>query len=514
MTSRPTRRALLAAAAAAPSAAVPAAPAAPGSAAPGSAAPDGAAPDGAATAFAADVRRVVFPRARPQGLERTLGDVVAAEPLRLTQYLRPADMDGASNNREAVNAAVADARASGRSLDLTGTPHLVLNGPPVDIQGVALVGRGVGTMPATRIVTSNPVDTFTAAGNSAGARGLTVEHSGPAGQIFRLHQGISHRIEDCNLAGTHPDNPDPLLSFRGANTDLEGIGFNNFRLRAYSWLCDAVAAGGLININSAVRHCYQGGPGRGGWIGSSDRSTRPEGLSVDDLKSIVTGGPALTVESVLSLMVVTPMLDQVRGAGLLLRPAAPYGIDDVQILGGWIGSSPTTDPDAVGILHDPALGHGMARLRALGTSFRYLERAARFGPKATDLLLDAGCAFTDLRSGIAVEVPPGASLALGRCLFAQGVQPVLFTGAARAGRLANRIRIPFQTRGFAGYVGAPHGLAAPPSHVAVSVEAGTAGMQPPAVMLAQKDEANVVFALTLAGIAAHGTGYLDVALAV
>jgi hypothetical protein len=312
-----------------------------------------------------------------------------------------------------------------------------------------------------------------------------------------------------------------MMQFFGSNIRVHNVFFTNMR-SANSYCLAVLSTTGLgnnININNVISHIYMGGSGRGIRVGSFDGTRRPEGTHIISPMSIVTGGPAIVVECILHLVIVAPMLDQVKQAGILVKPTAPYGVDGLQVIGGWIGSSPQTDPNAVGIILDgtslPAnTGIGSVTVDA-GTAIRFLHTGINVSGTVGSLNIGDTVYFNALASGIGIDAPNltwiKSNLGIGdKVRIDSGNSLIRDKSTGRGGRKKSRKVLSFDTNGFSGYIGADHGLVAAPGSTTFGVDAGTTTMFPPTVMLAQKDLNNFVANVNLNGVVTHGTAYLTV----
>lgn len=191
------------------------------------------------------------------------------------------------------------------------------------------------------------------------------------------------------------------------------------------------------------------------------------------------------------------MLDQVKEVGILVNGGSPHGVDGVQVIGGWIGSSNGTDPNATGIKIN---GAGAGNVTVDGTALRYLRKGIDVIENSGELTVSDSVQFTDITSGACISAPNTDwirnQLFVGdRVRRPAGVNLVEDRSTGRRGEKRVRKAYPVQTAGFNGYTGGDHGLVAPPSKINLSTEIASAVMEAPRIALAQKDLNNVVFAV-------------------
>ncbi|GJD51071.1 hypothetical protein OPKNFCMD_3822 [Methylobacterium crusticola] len=485
------------------------------------ASPDGLATDIAAAASTALDSGVTLAKRISTGTvarAQVLSDWNSNRPLHLNDVIKPGTYGESDNLWSSINELANRARERNTSFELPAGKFLC-NGE-VDLQFTEVVGAGSGIYDTTTVHRQNAGDMFVSLGHVARLRRLRLRHEGVSGKALALRNGDAHRIDDVGIDGLHPAATDSLMTFFGSNCRFDNLSISSLRAASsYCLECLSSETSGNININNVISGLYMGGTSSGVHVGSSDGSRRPEGLHFIAPQSVIVGGPAFTVGAILQLVIVAPMLDQVKGYGILIKTEAPYGVSCVQVIGGWIGSSSVTDPNAVGIGIDNGSPIASANVGGVvvtgGTGLRYLKTGIDVIGQTQDLTVDDSVQFSDLASGICIDAPDlnwiKTQLTVGsRIKVPAGAQLIRNKATGRGGLKKSRKTFSIPTSGFSGYVGGDHGLVAPPATLTVGFDVGTATMQPPGIQMATKDLNNVVLNAQINGIVAHGTGTVTV----
>jgi len=310
-----------------------------------------------------------------------------------------------------VAEAAAFARANGRRA-LFFPAHartFLLNGPTIDISGLRVYGLSSGSALGSRLKTEAAVSTFATVSAHATVENLGMEHYGSAGLMIDLIQTEGDLVRNCNLVSLNNTNQGALIRIGGSNSYVDDCTISNFSPGQYSILFTRTAS--RILINSAVRRTYFGGPGAGISIGAAPGQARPEGITISQCNSVLTGGPLVELSSCLNFRMTDNMVDQGPASGAILLGPAGQGIMGVSIVGNYI-SNASGGNNGGGIVH---VGSGAASLTGMvvmGNEFGYCNTGASFGQNAS-LISFVGNYFHDMLTGISVALFDNAQAKFG-----------------------------------------------------------------------------------------------------
>lgn len=418
-------------------------------------------------------------------------------------YVSRGDVQAGRDVAAPFRAAVAAAKAAGAKLLVPGVPGRCYTvGSTIDFSGVEIVGGG------GCVQTSSAIDLFASSSAPGQIHDLIVFHKGSSGRIFNL-TGDGNKIQNNKITADNTSAVGTLIEFTASNTHIRFNDITNYRSGSLTWR-NIRNDPAKISINNQVVGNYFGGPGSGGWIGDDGSSKRPEGMLVAYNESVLTGGPFLTIRSILSARITGNMMDQGGAAGVLRFEPGGYnsdGIDGVLVGGNYISAPQENNlgPAIVSIA-------GAGGARASGVIVEGNQLA--FGTLAADLGPGFGGQFANnymhgQSSGSCIRLASAsmlASLDLGTSRQCAGT-PLVAIGNGAAGAVRSTQVGTYDTATGGGYLLIPHGLAAAPTkYRATASTAGSGGaiVQAVSVFVAAADATNVTLAVVPTGIATQG----------
>ncbi|MEE8629066.1 hypothetical protein [Methylobacterium ajmalii] len=398
--------------------------------------------------------------------------------------------------------AVAAAKAANARLIVPGVPgacHKIRS--TVDISGVEIVGGG------GCVLTNDPIDMFRATSLPGNVHGLTIYHRGSSGRVFNLTTD-ANEIQNNKIIADNISASGPLIEFSTSNNHIRFNNITNLRSGSFTWR-QIRNDPAKISINNHVVGNYFGGTASGGWIGDNGAAFRPEGTLVAYNESVLTGGPFLTLSSVLNARLLGNMMDQGNGSGALRFEPGGYqgtGISGVLAQGNYIAAPGSGGAPAI----QSVAGTGGAV--ASGASFVGNEIA--FGTAAASLAPGFSGSFVGNTmhgfSGAACLLLTSASL-LPAIEFGSASQceakPFVSVAGGPAGAVRSTKIASYDTQTGGGYLLVPHGLAATPTKFRATASiagAGGASVQSVSVMVAAVDATNVTLSVNPVAINTHG----------
>lgn len=401
-------------------------------------------------------------------------------------------------------AAVAAAKAAGARLIVPGVPGACHNiRSTIDISGIEIVGGG------GCIATGQAIDIFAATTQPANVHGLTIYHRGTSGRVFNLTTD-GNEIQNNKIIADNSSASGSLIDFNTSNNHIRFNNFTNFRAGSYTWR-QIRNDPAKISINNHIVGNYYGGTARGGWIGDSGASgaNRPEGTLVAYNESVLTGGPFLTISSVLNARLLGNMMDQGNSLGALRFEPGGYqgaGISGVLAQGNYIAA-----PGSGGA---PAIQSVAGTGGAVASGVSFVGNEIAFGTAAASLAPGFSGSFVGNTmhgfSGAACLLLTSASL-LPAIEFGSASQceakPFVSVAGGPAGAVRSTKIASYDTQTGGGYLLVPHGLAATPTKFRATASiAGTGGasVQSVSVMVAAVDATNVTLAISPVNVNTHG----------
>lgn len=191
--------------------------------------------------------------------------------------------------------------------------------------------------------TSQNIDMFSIAAGYVTLRGVCFRHGGGTGRILSdngLKMGMNI-IENVGFTATSNTNLSDLVYFESSANTVRGAGFNNLRTSAYAIRFDA--KNGTPRIGNRIESSFFGGTqsagaGLGIYAGSSDASTRQEGVFVKNNFFVLQGGSNLHLGSILSAHVEGNEFDQAWSNNVVLEPNSGQGLSRVSFVGNWFST--------------------------------------------------------------------------------------------------------------------------------------------------------------------------------
>ncbi|GJD54293.1 hypothetical protein [Methylobacterium dankookense] len=444
---------------------------------------------------------------RPTGAANaaTLADAAVLNGINALFHVPVASVVAGLDVAAPMRQAVAAARAAGRPLIIPSVAGgaCFRIGSSLDIARVEIVGAG------GCVTTSAPTDLFVTTDTLAKVHDLTILHDGPAGRVFALNHD-AHEIYRNRITARNGANPDPVIEFTASNVHIHDNSITNLRPGALTWR-QIRNDPARISINNQVIRNSMGGTGSGGWIGDSGTAARPEGTLVAFNESVLTGGPFLTLSSVMSARVFGNMMDQndARGA-LRFEPGGygGYGIDGVLVSGNYISA-------VGGKAKAPAIQNQAGRNGAVAGGVRFIGNDIAFGTMGASLVPGITASFVGNymhghAAGHCVQFSDAALLGtvdLGPADQCPGKNHLLITGHPLAGATRSTRLGTYATATGGGYLSIAHGLAAIPTKFKLGASAygaGAAAISGVSVFVVSVDPTNVVVAVTPTGIRSQG----------
>ncbi len=404
-----------------------------------------------------------------------------------------------------VATAVAAAKAAGARLLVPG-----LGGPcfsirsTIDISGVELVGSG------GCIGTGQAVDMFTTTTLPGSVHGLTIYHRGLSGRVFNLTFDGSD-IQNNRIVADNASASGSLIDFTTSNNQIRFNNITNLRAGSYTWR-QIRNDPAKISINNHVVGNYLGGTASGGWIGDSGASgaKRPEGTLVAYNEGVLTGGPFLTLSSVLNARLIGNMMDQGNAKGALrFEPGGSQGvgIDGVLVQGNYLAA--VGNGGAAAIQSIPGTGGAIARgVSVVGNEIAYGTAAASLAPGfsgsfANNHMHDVtgtSC-ITVTNASVLRDVDFGASA---QCV----AKPLIaVAGTSQIGAARSTTVTTYDTQTSGQYILVPHGLVAVPTKFRLSASvAGSGGavVAGASLLVAAVDATTVTLSVVPSALNTHG----------
>lgn len=414
----------------------------------------GAGSAGNASAFSVTPKDSVTPRA--------LSALLSGLSVNALDYVSLSAVNAQADVSSGFNAAAAAARTAKRPLmvpGLPGNPYILKQ--TVDISDVDFYCRGAN------FYTGDNVHMFSAQ-NKARIHGCGISHDGAQGRILSFAGGGSNSAHDNTFTAGNPANTDALVWFNGSDNNVYDNKFLNLRTTGYAWRNERTDPN-IISINNSIRSNYFVGSGTGGWVGDNGQAPRPEGIIVSDNNSVLTGGPFLTMRSVLSARIHGNMMDQaLPSTGAVLFTPGGFNNDGID---GVIFTNNYMSAVAGG-------GAGPAFVSQAGPArgVKFIGNHMAFGTKAALLFPGIEAVFTgnDMAGGSAdhcIELTDPSLL--NSVVFTDNKQctkqPIRITNFPSAGALHSTNTIAYNTTSSTQYIEILHGLASKPNRYKIGV---------------------------------------------
>jgi hypothetical protein len=439
----------------------------------------------------------------------SLSALLSRQAVNALEYVSPVAILAGNDVAPQLRQAVAAAQNTNRPLILPGFKDRCYRiDSTVDTSSVEVMGQ------KACIVTSAAINMITADTDRTQIHDLQINHNGSAGSIFRFDKSHGHEVYNVRGGASSSSNPDPLIYFVGSNVYIHDNKLDNCRPNAYAWKYERIDPS-LLAINSVVRENYFGCTGKGGWIGDNGLADRPEGILVAGNRSVLTGGPFVTVSSLLHGQFSDNMMDAAPGGtgSVLIAPAGHNnaGIDGLIFSANYIAAPTSPSGPAVqnraGVNGAPATG-----IKFIGNYFGFGTNAAKFVPGISAEFVANHMAGGS--AGHCIELTSASLLAtvrVGSVDQCPGKNLVFVTGSSQAGSVRSEQVVTYGAPSGAGptvgYALVAHGLAAKPTKFKTGVSTvGTGGAQltGASVMVVGVDEQNVTLAVTTTGVAVAG----------
>lgn len=396
------------------------------------------------------------------GSPRTLSALFSGLSVNALDYVSLADVNAQADVSTALNAAANAARDAKRPLiipSLPGKQYIIKK--PVNVSQVDIRCDGA------RLYTGDATNIFEAT-NNANVQGCYFAHDGPTGSIIVLAGSGNNKIHENNFSAGNASNPNPLIFFNGSVNHIYNNRFLNLRTNGHAWRNERNDPN-IISINNSVRDNYFVGSGTGGWVGDNDQAPRPEGINVTNNDSVLTGGPFLTIKSILSARVHGNMMDQAPAStgAVLFTPGGfgNYGIDGVVFTNNYMSAvaNGSAGPAFVS-LAGPARG-----VKFVGNHMAYGTKAALLFPGIEVVFTGNDMAGASTAHCVELSDP---SL-LNTVVFTDNKQcttnPIQITNYPQPGSTHSVKTVAYNTTSNTQYVEVLHGLAAKPTKFKIGV---------------------------------------------
>lgn len=199
----------------------------------------------------------------------------------------------------------------------------------------------------------------------------TFTHRGSGRVLFYdgSNAGGGDRIHISTLSGAKKSGS--LIYYRGSYFKFNDLSIDNFRVGYYAVDADSMA--GALSIENRFPRLYINGTGRGILVHSSDRSKRPEGLTLVD-PTLLNQDIQVELQSILDFNIDGGTLDQAGVASIYLNPVttaqvgggayAENGLEQIGIRPDWISatSNGSTSGRGTGILVNGAASGSVVNL--------------------------------------------------------------------------------------------------------------------------------------------------------
>jgi hypothetical protein len=436
-----------------------------------------------------------------------ISDIAVQPGISVLGYVSASAVAAGSDVSAGFTQAITAARQAARPLLVPGAPGgvcYVIN-KSVEISQVEIAGTG------GCISTTAAIDTFYGTSYNGKIHGLTITHTGTSGSIFKLDSEANEIFEN-RITAQNAFNSSPIIFFSQSNNHIFRNFFTNLRPHALTWKQQRTNPKS-ISINNQIIQNYMGGTGQGGWIGDNGSGGRPEGTLVALNESVLTGGPFLTLSSVLSARIIGNMADQGSTKGSIRFEPSGYnaaGVEGVLIQGNYISAA---NGNAAALQNEAGVGGAQARgIQIVGNEIAFGSLAASFVPgiSATfssntmhGFASDHAIKFSDPTLITSVEV--------GAASQAAGVGLLSVSGGAQAGSVRSIKVGTYPTATGGGYMLIPHGLALPPTKFRIGISLvgpGAAHVKSANAMVVAVDGTNVTLAVTASDVAANGNVFV------
>ncbi len=174
-------------------------------------------------------------------------------------------------------------------------------------------------------------------------RGVCFQHDGSSGRIIsdsgsRLGGNV---IENSGFTATSNANSSDLVYLESSANTVRGSSFGTLRTSAFAVRFNALNS--IPQIGNRIESSFFGGEhslgaGSGIYAGSTDASTRQEGLFVKNNFFVLQGDSNLHLESVLSAHVEGNEFDQAWGNNIVLAPTSAYALSGVSFVDNWFST--------------------------------------------------------------------------------------------------------------------------------------------------------------------------------
>lgn len=244
---------------------------------------------------------------------------------------------------------------NGRTLVIDDGLKIVLT-HTVDIPYAMTITSQAGGRDLSSVITSSVTGDLFHIEGRAMILGLNFEAQSSSGSILIL-TGDAASVVDCTFSNVL-GNASSMILLEGSKQTLKDDYFSNFEAAAYSW--GATSDQG-INDSSSVVGGWAYGPGKGGWIGSSNSTVPVSNFVVDGWNCITTGATQIEARAAEDLTIEGGIYDQSTQSAIVLGNGS-YKTSNVTIDGAYI-STAGNRATGIAINAAPSGGKGVSGLR-------------------------------------------------------------------------------------------------------------------------------------------------------
>lgn len=219
-------------------------------------------------------------------------------------------------------------------------------------------------------------------------RGVCFRHEGSSGRIVSdngLKYGFNV-IENVGFIATHNANTSDSLYFESSANTVRGSRFGNWRTSAYAVRFNAVDE--VFRIGNRIETSFFGGghnegAGMGIYAGSSDSTSRQEGLFVSKNLFVLQGASNLHLGNILSAMVDSNSFDQGWNNNVVLEPDSDLGISQVSFVNNWFAVNPMSTGNCV----TQTGTHNISQVSFTGNQFSWCGYGIAFDERASNIVI-------------------------------------------------------------------------------------------------------------------------------
>ncbi|HVH34630.1 MAG TPA: right-handed parallel beta-helix repeat-containing protein, partial [Tahibacter sp.] len=237
--------------------------------------------------------------------------------------------------------------------------------------------------------TSQPIDMFSIAAGNVTLRGVCFQHDGTSGRIVSDNgQKLgSNVIENVGFTAMSNANTSDVLYLESSENTVRGSRFGNLRTSAYAIRFDAKNS--IVRIGNRVEMSFFGGShgqgaGMGIYAGSSDSSTRQEGLFISKNLFVMQGASNLHLGDILSALVDGNSFDQAWANNVVLEPTGDNAISQVSFVNNWF-STPNQLSNGNCVVQTGT--HYASQVSFIGNQFSFCGYGILLDDRASDIVI-------------------------------------------------------------------------------------------------------------------------------